>query len=88
MALRTQQTGGTDAPVTTNEAYDLYKRLCERDRSDHLKLRRVRDILSELEFLSIIDQDRKWAGKGKGNYMQNRLIDDPEVIIAACNESE
>ncbi|WP_436345485.1 Cdc6/Cdc18 family protein [Natronorubrum sp. FCH18a] len=88
MALRTQQTGNDDAPVTTNEVYDLYKRLCERDQSDHLKLRRVRDILSELEFLSIIDQERKWAGKGKGNYMENRLIDDPEVIIAACNESD
>lgn len=88
MALLTQQKEGDDAPVTTNEAYDLYKRLCDRDQSDHLKLRRVRDILSELEFLSIIDQERKWAGKGKGNYMENRLIDDPEVIIAACNESD
>ncbi|APW97609.1 cell division control protein Cdc6 [Halobiforma lacisalsi AJ5] len=88
MALLTQQKEGDDAPVTTNEAYDLYKRLCERDQSDHLKLRRVRDILSELEFLSIIEQERKWAGKGKGNYMENRLIDDPAVILAACNESE
>ncbi|SEW11356.1 Cdc6/Cdc18 family protein [Natrinema salifodinae] len=88
MALLTQQKEGDNAPVTTNEAYDLYKRLCERDQSEHLKLRRVRDILSELEFLSIIDQERKWAGRGKGNYMENRLIDDPEVIIAACNESE
>ncbi|SDR35185.1 Cdc6/Cdc18 family protein [Natronobacterium texcoconense] len=88
MALLTQQKEGNDAPVTTNETYDLYKRLCERDQSDHLKLRRVRDILSELEFLSIIEQERKWAGKGKGNYMENRLIDDPAVILAACNESE
>ncbi|ELY47609.1 Cdc6/Cdc18 family protein [Natronorubrum sulfidifaciens] len=88
MALLTQQKEGDDVPVKTNEAYDLYKRLCDRDQSDHLKLRRVRDILSELEFLSIIEQERKWAGKGKGNYMENRLIDDPEVIIAACNESD
>ncbi len=88
MALLTQQQEGDDIPITTNEAYELYRRLCDRDRSEHLKLRRVRDILSELEFLSIIDQERKWAGKGKGNYMENRLIDDPEVIIAACNESE
>ncbi|MXV61661.1 AAA family ATPase [Natronorubrum sp. JWXQ-INN-674] len=88
MALLTQQKEGEDAPVKTNEVYDLYKRLCDRDQSDHLKLRRVRDILSELEFLSIIEQERKWAGKGKGNYMENRLIDDSEVIIAACNESE
>ncbi|MFC4542813.1 Cdc6/Cdc18 family protein [Halosolutus amylolyticus] len=88
MALLTQQKAGDNAPVTTNEAYDLYMRLCDRDGSEHLKLRRVRDILSELEFLSIIDQERKWAGRGKGNYMENRLIDDPEVIIAACNESD
>ncbi|QLK26966.1 orc1/cdc6 family replication initiation protein [Natrinema zhouii] len=88
MALLTQQKEGDDAPITTNEAYDLYKRLCDRDQSEHLKLRRVRDILSELEFLSIIEQERKWAGRGKGNYMENRLIDDPKVIIAACNESE
>jgi len=88
MALLTQQKEGDDAPITTNEAYDLYKRLCDRDQSEHLKLRRVRDILSELEFLSIIDQERKCAGRGKGNYMENRLIDDAKVIIAACNESE
>ncbi|WP_226038826.1 orc1/cdc6 family replication initiation protein [Natrinema sp. DC36] len=88
MALLTQQKEGDNAPITTNEAYDLYRRLCDRDRSEHLKLRRVRDILSELEFLSIIDQERKWAGRGKGNYMENRLIDDPKVIIAACNESD
>ncbi|WP_121741439.1 Cdc6/Cdc18 family protein [Natronorubrum halophilum] len=88
MALLTQQKEGDDAPVRTNEVYELYKRLCDRDQSEHLKLRRVRDILSELEFLSIIEQERKWAGKGKGNYMENRLIDDSEVIIAACNESD
>nr|WP_152423211.1 orc1/cdc6 family replication initiation protein [Natrinema versiforme] len=88
MAFLSQQNGGNDVPITTNEVFDLYKTLCDRDGSDHLKLRRVRDILSELEFLSIINQERKWAGKGKGNYMENRLIDDPQVIIAACNESE
>ncbi|MFC7236977.1 Cdc6/Cdc18 family protein [Saliphagus sp. GCM10025317] len=87
MALLVKQPDRTDDAVQTTEVYDLYKRLCERDDSSHLKLRRVRDILSELEFLSIIEQERKWAGKGKGNYMENRLVDDPDVIIAACEES-
>ncbi|WP_255170982.1 Cdc6/Cdc18 family protein [Natrononativus amylolyticus] len=87
MALLAKQPDRTDDAVQTTEVYDLYKRLCDRDDSSHLKLRRVRDILSELEFLSIIEQERKWAGKGKGNYMENRLVDDPDVIIAACEES-
>ncbi|GAB3022376.1 Cdc6/Cdc18 family protein [Natronobiforma cellulositropha] len=87
MALLAKQPDRTDEAVQTTEIFDLYKRLCDRDDSSHLKLRRVRDILSELEFLSIIEQERKWAGKGKGNYMENRLVDDPDVIIAACEES-
>ncbi len=87
MALLAKQPERTDDAVQTTEVFDLYKRLCDRDDSSHLKLRRVRDILSELEFLSIIEQERKWAGKGKGNYMENRLVDNPDVIIAACEES-
>lgn len=87
MALLAKQPDRTDDAVQTTEVYELYKRLCDRDDSSHLKLRRVRDILSELEFLSIVEQERKWAGKGKGNYMENRLVDDPAVIIAACEES-
>lgn len=88
MAFLIQQQGNEDAPIRTTEIYDMYTNVCQQQNSDPLKLRRVRDILSELEFLSIIEQERKWAGKGKGNYMENRLIDDPDVIIAACNESE
>ncbi|WP_207588274.1 AAA family ATPase [Halomontanus rarus] len=86
MAFLAQQSEEEGIPST--DIYEMYKNVCEQEGSEHLKLRRVRDILSELEFLSIIDQERKWAGKGKGNYMENRLIDDPKVIIAACNETE
>lgn len=66
MALLVKQPDRTNDAVQTTEVYDLYKRLCERDDSSHLKLRRVRVILSELEFLSIIEQERKWAGKERG----------------------
>lgn len=87
MALLAKQPDRNNDVVQTTEVFDLYKRLCDRDESSHLKLRRVRDILSELEFLSIIEQERKWAGKGKGNYMENQLVDEPEVILAACEKS-
>ncbi|MFC4438225.1 MULTISPECIES: Cdc6/Cdc18 family protein [Natrialbaceae] len=88
MAFLVQQADDNDAAVRTTGIYDVYQRVCAQESSDPLKLRRVRDILSELEFLSIIDQERKWAGKGKGNYMENRLLDDPDVILAACAETE
>jgi cell division control protein 6 len=55
-----------------------------RKGTDPLKMRRVRDLLSELAFLSLIDQERKGRDKGKGNAV-NGLIDNPGQVIEACN---
>ena len=52
-----------------------------------LKMHRVRDLLSELAFLSLIEQDRKGRGKGKGAHTINELVDDPEIVVEACQSA-
>ncbi|AEM58921.1 hypothetical protein HISP_17546 (plasmid) [Haloarcula hispanica N601] len=65
----------------------MYERLCESNGVDPLKVRRVRDLLSELAFLSLVEQERKGRGKGKGAHTVNQLVDDPEVVIKACKSA-
>lgn len=65
----------------------MYRHLCDQEGYSPLKQRRVRDILSELEFLSIIEQERRGRGQGKGGYTVNRLIDDPELVVKACQSA-
>ena len=50
-------------------------------------MHRVRDLLSELAFLSLIKQDRKGRGKGKGAHTINELVDDPEIVVEACQSA-
>jgi len=63
--------------IPSKHVYSAYEVVCEREGTDPLKIRRVRDLSSELAFLSLIDQDRKGRGKGKGAHTINQLIDAP-----------
>jgi cell division control protein 6 len=65
----------------------MYELVCERKGVDPLKMRRVRDFLSELAFLSLIEQERKGRGKGKGAHTVNQLVDEPEVVVEACKSA-
>ncbi len=40
--------------ITTGEAYEVYKKLCKNLSIDHLTLRRISDIISELDILGIL----------------------------------
>ena len=71
-------------PVTTTEAYDLYKRKCSVEGTDPLSERRVRDLLEEAEFLEIITRKTKAAGKAKGSRTTISLVDDPGKTLEAC----
>ncbi|RLM94387.1 Cdc6/Cdc18 family protein [Haloarcula sp. Atlit-7R] len=73
--------------IPTKSLYSTYERICERDGVDALKVRRVRDLLSELAFLSLIEQERKGRGKGKGAHTVNQLVDDPDIVIKACESA-
>lgn len=87
LALRDKE-GPTDTPVTSTDVYSAYVALSKKEGSTVLSQRRVRDLLSELKFLEIIEKRRKGAGRGEGTYTENHLLDDPEIVIEACNEAE
>lgn len=84
LALRTQESSEEEPMIPSKQIYSAYQVVCEREGTDPLKMRRVRDLLSELAFLSLIEQDRKGRGKGKGAHTVNELIDDPELVAEAC----
>jgi cell division control protein 6 len=78
---------GENPAIPTKSVYSMYERICESHGIDPLKVRRVRDLLSELAFLSLIEQERKGRGKGKGAHTVNQLVDDPDIVIKACESA-
>jgi len=80
------QSTRSDRPVKSTEVYSMYIRVSEQVGGRVLSQRRVRDLLSELEFLEIVEQRRKGAGRGEGNYMENHLLDNSETVLEALNE--
>jgi cell division control protein 6 len=88
LAFQVQQAPEETPEIPNTDVYEMYRQLCEQDGLSPLKQRRVRDILSELEFLSIIEQDRRGRGKGKGGYTVNQLLDDPELVVKACQAAK
>ena len=87
LSLQVQDAASENPAIPTKDVYSMYELVCERDGVDPLKMRRVRDLLSELAFLSLIEQERKGRGKGKGAHTVNQLVDEPEVVIEACKSA-
>ena len=87
LALRTQESSDETPMIPTKQIYSAYQIVCDREGTEPLKMRRVRDLLSELAFLSLIEQDRKGRGKGKGAHTVNELVDDPELVNDACQST-
>ncbi|RLM62992.1 Cdc6/Cdc18 family protein [Halorubrum sp. Atlit-26R] len=87
LAIQLQQSTDPDAMIPSKQVYSAYEMVCEREGTDPLKIRRVRDLLSELAFLSLIEQDRKGRGKGKGAHTVNELVDEPELVVEACKSA-
>ena len=87
LALLCQQSGEDDPHIPTEEVYSFYEMYCEREGTEPLKNRRVRDLLSELEFLSVINQTHKGRGRGRGAHTVNSLVDDPELVLKACQSA-
>lgn len=87
LSLKAQESSEAEPAIPTKDIYSVYEVVCDREGVDPLKMRRVRDLLSELAFLSLIEQERKGRGKGKGAHTVNRLVDNPELVVEACKSA-
>lgn len=84
LAFRTQQSDENSPGIPTSDIYSTYEHLCEQEATDPLRIRRVRDLLGELAFLSVIEQERKGRGKAQGAHTIHELVDEPELVLKAC----
>lgn len=87
LALRMQEAPEDEPTIPSKQIHSAYQVVCDREGAEPLKIRRVRDLLSELAFLSLIEQERKGRGKGKGAHTVNELVDDPEIVVEACRSA-
>lgn len=65
----------------TSRIYTVYERICTREDSDPLSVRRIRDLLREHAFLDVIEQANRSGGSAEGQYTEHRLLEDSEVVI-------
>ncbi|MFC4246154.1 orc1/cdc6 family replication initiation protein [Natribaculum luteum] len=64
----------------TSRVYDEYERICNYLDMDTLSVRRFRDILKEQAFLGVVEIEKINKGSAGGIHLQNRLIEDHEVV--------
>lgn len=62
-----------DSPARTREIRKPYETLCEREGSDPISDRAIREYLAELETLGIISSTQINRGKGGGKYKKHEL---------------
>lgn len=72
----------------TSRVYDQYERICDYLDMDVLSVRRFRDILKEQGFLGVVEIEKINKGSAGGIHLQNRLIEDPEVVHETILEDE
>ncbi len=70
----------------TSRVYEVYENICDRQGSDSLSLRRVRDLLKEHAFLDIIEQSKHSGGSAEGSYTKHQLLEDPNVVRDVLTE--
>ena len=89
LALLTLATDdGTSDAFTTGNIYDVYKFVCTEIGLDVLSERRVRDLLSEQNFLEILHSEPRSRGRGGGRYNAHRLIDDADLVKETILEDQ
>ena len=88
LALALLTTQRDDTRFTTGDVYGVYQRLCQDLGMDTLSERRIRDLLSEQNFLEVLHSERRSRGRGGGRYNAHRLIDDPEIVLETILEDE
>ena len=88
LALLTQSSSEADPAIPNEDVYEFYRDLSERNSYETLKKRRVRDLLNELEFLDLIEQETESRGRAEGLRVVNRLLHEPGLVVDACSTEE
>lgn len=70
----------------TSRVYEVYEGICDRNGTDALSARRVRDLLREHAFLDVIEQADRSGGSAEGKYTEHRLLEDSKVVIEVLGE--
>lgn len=71
----------------TAQVVNKYELICEELGSSSLTYERVRQLLNETSFLQIT-QKRQGRGEGQGQYLQYRLLWEPEVVFELGSGSD
>ncbi|WP_137285572.1 orc1/cdc6 family replication initiation protein [Halorussus salinisoli] len=80
LALTELSVNSNDEAFLTSRVYDRYELICEHLDMDVLSVRRFRDILKEQAFLGVVEIEKINKGSAGGIHLQNRLIEDPQVV--------
>ncbi|WP_435182141.1 orc1/cdc6 family replication initiation protein [Halorussus sp. AFM4] len=80
LALTELSVNSNDEAFLTSRVYDQYERICNHLDMDVLSVRRFRDILKEQAFLGVVEIEKINKGSAGGIHLQNRLIEDPQVV--------
>ena len=88
LALALLTTTKEDDTFTTGDIYSVYGFISKQINIDTLSERRIRDLLSEQNFLEILQTESRSRGRGKGRYNAHRLIDDAELVKETVLEDE
>lgn len=80
LALTELSVNSNDDAFLTSRVYDQYERICDHLDMDVLSVRRFRDILKEQGFLGVVEIEKINKGSAGGIHLQNRLIEDPQVV--------
>ena len=73
-------------PARTREVRQPYEVLCEKEMSDPVSDRAVREYLAELETLGIISSNQVNRGKGGGKYKEHELEQSVASVKAGLSE--
>lgn len=80
LALTELSLNSRDDAFLTSQVYDQYERVCDYLDVDVLSVRRFRDIMKEQAFLGVVEIEKINKGSAGGIHLQNRLIEDANVV--------
>ncbi|WP_276282886.1 orc1/cdc6 family replication initiation protein [Halorussus caseinilyticus] len=80
LALTELTINSADDAFLTSRVYDQYEQICTHLDVDTLSVRRFRDIVKEQAFLGVVEIEKINKGSAGGIHLQNRLIEDPQVV--------
>jgi cell division control protein 6 len=81
LANLTEKTPADSDWFRTTVIYDVYRKVCDTEGTDHLTTDTIRGLLSELAFLEVTESNQEHGGMGKGTYKEHRLLWEPSVVF-------